>query len=367
MYMYSIKNSTTFLVLALLVSACNMMNKTANNGAGSIEELLVRTVKQQPMPQRVDKLAFGSCIHQDKALLAFPLIVAEKHDIFLFLGDNIYGDTRDMKILAAKYSKLGARPEFEELMKTCPLLATWDDHDYGENDAGREYPQKESSKRLFMAFWGDESDSPRHQHKGIYNVYNIGSSGHQLQIILLDLRTFRSPLLSNNNAKLYRNSYRPNEDNSATMLGDEQWAWLKKQLLEPADLRIIASSTQFGATYNGYEAWANFPKEKEKMLALIKETKAEGLFFLSGDTHWAELSKLETEGLYPIYDLTSSGINRDWPHVEKNDNRVGEACSRFNYGVIEIDWANKAFTFRITDAYDKLQLEHEVKFSELNF
>lgn len=361
------KSFFILLSVVIFLTACNSLNNTASAGKGSIEELLVCTVKQKSMPESVQKLAFGSCMHQDKPLLALPLVVAEKPDIFLFLGDNIYGDTRDMKVLAAKYSKLCARPEFAELMKTCPLLATWDDHDYGENDAGREYPLKESSKQLFMEFWGEPSDSPRRQHKGIYTAYTLGSEGRRLQIILLDLRSFRSPLLPNNNANLYRNDYRPNEDKSATMLGDEQWAWLEKQLKEPADLRIIGSSTQFGATYNGYEAWANLPLEKEKMLQLIRSCKAEHLIFLSGDTHWAELSKVESDGLYPIYDLTSSGINRDWPHVEHNKNRVGEACSRFNYGVIEINWSKKEFTFRITDAFKKLHLTHTVGFGELEF
>ena len=36
--------------------------------------------------------------------------------------------------------------------------------------------------------------------------------------------------------------------------------------------------------------------------------KIEGVVFLSGDRHYSELTKTEFEGLYPIYELTSSGI-----------------------------------------------------------
>ena len=42
--------------------------------------------------------------------------------------------------------------------------------------------------------------------------------------------------------------------------------------------------------------------ERKKMLELIKKNKVEGLLFISGDVHYGEISKLETEGLYPIYD-----------------------------------------------------------------
>ena len=49
---------------------------------------------------------------------------------------------------------------------SCRLLATWDDHDYGVNDGGREYPQREASQRVFLDFFGDPADSERHNGPG---------------------------------------------------------------------------------------------------------------------------------------------------------------------------------------------------------
>lgn len=37
---------------------------------------------------------------------------------------------------------LGSQPGYIKLKKTTKILATWDDHDYGANDAGAEYPKK---------------------------------------------------------------------------------------------------------------------------------------------------------------------------------------------------------------------------------
>jgi alkaline phosphatase D len=309
-------------------------------------------------------LAFGSCLHQEKELVLLNKAAAMSPNAFVFLGDNIYADTYDSMRINKAYQALACNPNFQALKRSAPLYATWDDHDYGANDAGKEYPQKENSKRIFLEFWGEPKDSERYKHEGIYTSYYLGPEGKKIQIILLDTRTFRSQLLRAN-GKPYRNDYRPNKDKSATILGDAQWKWLASELEKPADLRIIGSSTQFGIEYNGYESWANFPLEREKMLKLIKEKQAEHLFFISGDVHYAELSKIETEGLYPIYDLTSSGLNRDWPHVEPNKNRVGKSCDLFNFGTIEIDWEQKKLSFLITDAYKKLWFRESINFSDL--
>jgi alkaline phosphatase D len=65
------------------------------------------------------------------------------------------------------------------------------------------------------------------------------------------------------------------------------------------DIRLIGSSTQFSISYNGYEAWANVPHERQRMLDLIKTTKANGVLFMSGDVHYAEISKIANPGAYP--------------------------------------------------------------------
>jgi alkaline phosphatase D len=102
----------------------------------------------------------------------------------------------------------------------------------------------------------------------------------------------------------------------------------------PADVKIIASSTQFSITHNGYEAWANFPHEQQRFIDLIKKTKANGVFFISGDVHYAELSKLNVDGGYPLYDVTSSGITSTWDFATPNDNRIDGPVMENNYGLV---------------------------------
>ncbi len=62
------------------------------------------------------------------------------------------------------------------------------------------------------------------------------------------------------------------------------------------------------------------------------------LFFVSGDVHWGEISKRSFDDLYPIYDITASGITEDWHNVEPNRYRVKQAFRKNHFGMIEIDW-----------------------------
>jgi len=292
------------------------------------------SLKPPHLIDKLDTLSFGSCSREKKAIPIFYKIAAQKPDLFLFLGDNIYGDTEKMNVLQSRYNMMSCKPEFQALTQSCPLIATWDDHDFGWNDAGKEYPFKEESKEIFLKFWGEPQNSPRREHTGIYTAYEYGDAAHLVRIILLDLRTFRDPIKTDKN-----DNYLPNEDPKVTFLGAQQWEWLKNELQKPAKVRIIGSSSQFASSHTGFEGWANFPLERQKMADLIAETRAEGTIFLSGDLHYAELSKFQPTNTYPLYDFTSSGLNQINDYVaDNNTNRVDSALQDYNFGSIRFNW-----------------------------
>ena len=112
------------------------------------------------------RIAFGSCATQEHPQPIWDAVVATRPQLVLLLADNIYADTLDMNVMRAKYAKLGAMPGFQLLRKTCPILATWDDHDLGANDAGGDYPKKDESQKCFLDFFGDPADSPRRHRPG---------------------------------------------------------------------------------------------------------------------------------------------------------------------------------------------------------
>lgn len=321
------------------------------------------------------KIAFGSCGHQDQPLPIFDVVVKHQPDLFIFLGDNIYGDTDDMRILKSKYEQLQNKPTFQNLKKNVPLIATWDDHDFGRNDAGRHYPFKKESKEIFLDFFNEPADSPRRQREGIYTAYMHEINGKKVQIILLDNRTFRDDIpafkkgVIEDKRYFYELDYLPHNTKDATFLGEAQWNWLEKELAKPADIRLIGSGSQFSIEFNGYEAWANFPHEQQRFLDLIKKTKANGILFLSGDVHYAEISKLQSEGLYPIYDVTSSGLSSKWHFATPNKNRIEGPVMENHFGLLTIDWTKKDPTIQmeIWDTTDNQRIEYTIPLSSIQF
>lgn len=177
---------------------------------------------------------------------------------------------------------------------------------------------------------------------GIYQAYRFGPERQRVQVIVLDTKYFRDPLKRSERepgASGSLGKYVPHTDGKAQMLGEAQWQWLEAQLGLPADVRVVASSTQIIANEKGMDEWGLFPHERERLVTLIRNTGAAGVIFLSGNVHFAELSRND-EGPYPLYDLTSSGLT----HVEgkyaaaPNRYRVAGPYAGPNFGLIDIDW-----------------------------
>lgn len=330
------------------------------------------------------RIAFGSCCKQGQPQPIWESIVELHPQRFLMIGDNIYGDSDDMDVLRAKYKQLGDEPGFQKLKAITPILATWDDHDYGLNDAGAEFAQKRESQQVFLDFFGAPADDIRRTRDGVYSAQITGPEGRRVQIILLDARFFRSPLktgyVPGEPGDGYRGKYVPNTDPSTTVLGEEQWTWLAEQLQQPAELRIIASGVQVVPDEHGSEFWANFPHERARLFRTIKETQANGVVFLSGDRHLSELSRLPADhplGVgYPLYDLTSSSLNTPSGNFTKskvrfaneiNSYRVGLTYFDTNFGSILIDWdaPEPLVRLQLRDEAGGVILQQRVKLSEL--
>jgi alkaline phosphatase D len=255
---------------------------------------------------------------------------------------------------AGQYDKLAGLPGYQKLLKTCPLLATWDDHDYGGNDAGTDYPKKIESQQILLDFLGEPRDSPRRKQEGIYHARVFGPSGKRTQVILLDTRYFRSALKKKEKFIPSEGGYIPNTDPDATFLGAPQWKWLEEQLRVPAELRLLVSSIQVVAEDHGHEKWMNIPSERERLFKLLADTRAGGAVILSGDRHLAELSVMDAGLGYPLYDLTASGLNqasRRW-QTGNQPHRVATMNFGDHFGMVTVDWerADPIVGLQIRDA-----------------
>ncbi len=334
------------------------------------------------LERTLKRIAFGSCAEVSKPQPIWDPILARQNDLFIFLGDNIYGDTRDMSALSAMYAKFAAIPGVARLRATTPVVAVWDDHDYGENDAGGDFPLKEESRRIFLDFWDEPAGSPRRERDGVYASYVFGPPGRRVQVILPDVRYNRTPLtpleLEGTDYETWARAkvaaglpmpgpYVRNPDPRATLLGERQWQWLERQLEVPADLRLFGSSVQVLADFTGWEAWVNFAHDHQRLIDLIRRKNANGIVFLSGDIHYAELSKLDVGVPYTLWDLTSSGLTEEWRVPTPNSNRASAVVADANFGFIDIDWQGPAtkLTLGIVDATGKTRLSRDIALASL--
>ncbi len=327
----------------------------------------------------ITRVAFGSCAFQWVEQPIFRAVVAAEPDLYLSLGDAIYGDFDGQKTfdvtpesLRAEWQRLADHPDWQHLRANVPVMATWDNHDYGHHRAGEEFPLKAESQEIFLDFFNESDESERRRTPGVYDAEVMGPEGRRVQVILLDTRTFKGPPRLAERPAVGRGSlgkYAPNDDPEVTLLGDAQWAWLEEQLRVPAEVRLIASSGQIVADEKGMDEWGNYPHERQRLFDLVEETKAAGVIFLSGNVHFAELSKAD-EGPYPLYDFTSSGLthlNKEYPKAP-NRYRIAGPFVDLNFGLVEIDWEtgpSPQITMRSVGVEGTVAFEHSIALTAL--
>ena len=321
---------TSFFSLIILFLLCNGVNANKNNVEKNSLQNISNTI--------IERIAFGSCAKQWQHQTIWDAILAAKPDLWLFLGDAVYADTDgatawlvSREQLIGEWNRLADKPEFQEVRAKIPMMAIWDNHDYGSHSGGAEFTVKEASKEVFLDFWGEPKDSPRWQRSGIYDAKIFGPEGKRVQVILLDTKYNRSPFKPDPMPKEERlkagkvGGYIPDNDPAKTHLGEEQWAWLEEELKKPAEVRLLASSTQVIPNQKGMDEWANFPHERARLLDLC--SAAGNAIILSGNVHFAEVSTVAHKGAAVVD--TNNGLPTviEIGHPHKTGDRQGPVGS----------------------------------------
>jgi len=315
----------------------------------------------QPWTGEVTRIAFGSCAFQWEPQPIFRTIADAEPELYVSLGDAIYGDYDGTKVievteesLQREWELLAGSPDWQYLRERVPIEGTWDNHDYGHHSAGADFPLKQTTKRLFLDAFGEPLESERRRRPGLFASRMIESRGRRVQLILLDTRTFKSPqVLAERPAGAGGSlgKFAVDESEGATILGDAQWGWLYEKLEEEVDLRLIASSTQVLAAHKGMDQWTLQPRERRALARVALQSAwatSSPTILLSGNAHFAEISHLEVDwrGVEPaaiqraLLDFTSSGLTHTEPAYASAPNpaRVAGPFTALNFGLIEVDW-----------------------------
>lgn len=325
-----------------------------------------------PTERALTRIAVASCRSQEDAAPILDAMMERRPDLFLYIGDNVYGDvwsfSSDMEELFQAYSELSEQDDFQRLASAVPIMATWDDHDYGLNDAGGAYYGKYGSEAIFETYWGME-DHVIADRDGVYYSQMFGPAGRRVQIIMLDTRFFRTELTRTprrNAPGIER--YVPSEAPDQDMLGAEQWDWLESELQVPADLRILVSSVQVLADAHGWEAWKQLPLSQARLFETLDSSGAEGVILVSGDRHLAALYRQDDIAAYPLYEMTASSLNRSIRDEsdEMSTNQLGAAYAKENFGEIGIDWESGTVTLSVYGMNGETVREQIIPFSEIS-
>lgn len=271
------------------------------------------------------KIGLGSCLDQDYPQPIWQSIEKEDLSYFIFLGDNVYGDTRygSLRKMKSAYDK--QKKILPDFLNDISIFSIWDDHDFGINDGGADYRFKRRAQELYLDFWEITKDDDRSNREGIYFSENKVFFDKKFKFIFLDTRFFRSKL------KGKKSNYIENIEPDATILGNAQWTWLENELKSDFDFLFIFSSIQIIAKDHRFEKWSNFPNERAKLFKLLEQFNDKTILF-SGDRHRAGIY-----GKNGIIEVTSSSMNKPGSSFTETDSYlIGKTYPQENYGVIEI-------------------------------
>lgn len=281
---------------------------------------LLNLIVQLSYAQESSRIALLGCHDQGSPAPSISFFADKlQPDYAVWLGDNVYADTEtDPNHIQEQLAVLAQKPGFQKLKANTPFFITWDDHDYGLNNAGKDYIFKEESKAIHRKFWNLEDKVPADRDGVYYDEVIELDNGKRIQFILLDGRY--------------------NYDKKHT-LGENQWIWLEQVFQKPADIRFVVSGYQVLLPHmTRWESWAKTGKERKRLFELIEKTNSNGVLFLTGDQHTTEILKTQKKIDYFTYEIMACGINKTERPGRAPNRVMGPDLTVHSSPLIEIIW-----------------------------
>ena len=309
-----------------------------------------------PLPDTVtvlDTVTFGSCAMQSLPHPFWDTMANLRPNLFIFGGDNVYGDNNggawmpacsdsSCQVLKEAYHELEKKPSFTGFRAKYPILAVWDDHDFGVNDGGASFPYKRNSMAIFKKFFeidDKRNKDPRRGRDGVYGAWWYGVDTRRVHIVVLDCRFFKSNWALRDPKKTYskKGSYLPSTSSEKTMLGEVQWSWFEQELSQRSEVCLIVSSIQVISTATEYENWGLFPNERLRVLNMLENSACGAVLILSGDRHVGGIYRSGT-----LVEVTSSSLTHTMKYISEIDpTRLHPLVEVNNFGALSFHWEQK--------------------------
>ncbi|MFK7928526.1 MAG: alkaline phosphatase [Myxococcota bacterium] len=306
-----------------------------------VHQSKLRTAPDEPGRRRI---AMGSCTKADEQPI-FAKIDDLDPDVFLFLGDNHYGNTPVQAAHRFQYRWSRSRPERAALLDHTVTLATWDDHDYVGNNTDGNDPGAAQALAGFREYWANPTYGAD-AAPGAYMHHRWGD----VEIWMVDARTWRGV---------------------DGMLGAAQSDWLLASLRDSdAVFKLVGSGSQW-TEYGSNDSWKSFQNERNALFNSLADSEVEGLVLLSGDIHrseflWVKRGTEELRG-YDLPEITSSSI-ATWQSPCKADRPTLECFDATeSFVMLDVDTAvdDPTLTATIYGLQGNVVADWEIKASQL--
>ncbi|WP_218588545.1 alkaline phosphatase D family protein [Cyclobacterium lianum] len=258
-------------------------------------EQVITTLPELDNSEKV-KIAFGSCPHRwglgNHKLL--ERIRKRGNHAMLLLGDIAVQDRNDhLGLHRADYLLRDLLPAWQDFASKVPVYASWDDHDYFDNDKagipeGYSAKDRHGVRKVFQHSWVNSSYGQESLSQGIFTRERIGP----FDIIMTDNRFYRT-------------------GKKGSFLGKSQMDWLKEQLSDCKGPFIILSCGTMWSDYvsDGKDSWGvNDPDGREEIFKYIEDNGISGVLLISGDRHGARGFTIPRKSDFGFFEFEAASL-----------------------------------------------------------
>jgi phosphodiesterase/alkaline phosphatase D-like protein len=277
---------------------------------------------------------------------AYQAVAARSDLLFFFhLGDFHYENVSSAAIVPRleAYDEALRREGVGDLFRQMPLAYCWDDHDFLGNNSDGDDPDNHTARRfardaydLYVPHYPFASAT-----EGIQQSFQIG----RVLFLLTDSRYGKSPRGGSGTS-------------GKTVLGVNQKAWLKSQLLRGKDLDLIVWASSFpwiGRAEPGEDFWAGYADERAELSRFLRDNDIRNVCMISADAHMLAIDDGSHSGYaaasggggFPVFQagaLESPGSEKGGPY-SKGDEGGGEGpgiAGRRQFGVCDVIYGDPA-------------------------
>lgn len=308
--------------------------------AGEYTTVVARTRTTPDADAERLRFAFASCQDwQDGLYSAYEHLAVEEVDLVVFLGDYIYESgpsangirshgTPEVITLddyRARYELYKGDPFLQLAHARAPWLVIWDDHEV-DNDYAGDIPELKAPKGVdfvarkvaaYRAWWEHQPTRLPKPTAERFEIYRSLEWGSLASFFALDGRQHRSDQPC---APTLGPDCDARTDESLTMLGTEQEAWVTASLpASAATWNIVANSTVLSpspievgpTTIFNTDQWDGYPVAQRRMLEVLAATA--NPVVITGDIHASAVGNIRLDDEIVGVELVGPSITSEFP------------------------------------------------------